>query len=883
MKRELSKIIFHKLTVTAAAIGLIVPIATLGARAEETPHADLADASGETQAATSEPIPSDGTPALSGAAAAEPSSAAPSAVTPSPAAMMTEKAPEETLATTPSPVVMVTEKALEETPAATPSSVPMVSEKAAATPSPEISAAASQVVAQKDDAAALSSQPPAEEVQKSAGPEVVPVTGHPDQAPLKEAPDSNEKSESREDVLTPTSHAAAKDDTKPVKEPSEAKAQSSEEKDKPRLINEKEDSSEDEDDSEGVDAEDETSSQEPEVESKPKAAAKPVKPKARPTIIPFAPAPAVPTPAAPTPAASASAAPVPVPAKPVTAAPSEHKSDVMIPFAPKRTVTSILDLQPNKVSTSIQTSFGKVTLINLNPDVNIWYVLKLESSNGRSTEFYHFENIYPKNQLFTVRPDYGSGIVITKQYADMREEKECPLWSNESQMELRQAKSRNTPYVSLCEDKLYLRNKIEGYRTTKEWVVEFLRDNVWGGEAITDIVKKTIFKDKFLDSGSIGSSGKASGKLDGSENFPRNARINQEFAGQTIHPKELSIAVNGSRLDAMSIGEWYETKKGSGIFVSVIQAKLIAPDILSSYSQYVSPLDAIESAATDYLIAFDMTKVDLKFALGTEHPRLDWSPRTLPEVMVRGTKGPDGINNSTPLVATGLINLRDSKDVIATFTGGFKRSHSGFKWGELAKINKGSHYGFLENGVLFSTLNPHLATITVDINGDVQMRSWTPEDDFLKMKVKYARQNGVPIIDTDPTTQLPKPGAFVSNWTKGNWSGSNDQKFRALRAGLCLARKEAKKFLIYGYFTSVTPAAMARVFQAYQCEYAMHLDMNAPEHTYLAIYTENSDKGGRAPQQLTDGMKVLDERFKGNVPRFIGYPDNRDFFYLIKK
>ena len=98
-----------------------------------------------------------------------------------------------------------------------------------------------------------------------------------------------------------------------------------------------------------------------------------------------------------------------------------------------------------------------------------------------------------------------------------------------------------------------------------------------------------------------------------------------------------------------------------------------------------------------------------------------------------------------------------------------------------------------------------------------------------------------------------------------------------------MQRHGERNFLIYGYFSSVTPAAMARIFQAYQCEYAMHLDMNAPEHTYLAVYTEQGEKGGRVPEQLTTGMRVLDERFQGNVPRFIGYPDNRDFFYLIRR
>ena len=80
----------------------------------------------------------------------------------------------------------------------------------------------------------------------------------------------------------------------------------------------------------------------------------------------------------------------------------------------------------------------------------------------------------------------------------------------------------------------------------------------------------------------------------------------------------------------------------------------------------------------------------------------------------------------------------------------------------------------------------------------------------------------------------------------------------------------------------MTPSAMTRVFQAYGCRYAMHLDMNALEHTYLAIYP--SDGKSVKIEHLISGMKVLDKNFKKrDIPRFIGFPDNRDFFYLTRK
>jgi hypothetical protein len=73
------------------------------------------------------------------------------------------------------------------------------------------------------------------------------------------------------------------------------------------------------------------------------------------------------------------------------------------------------------------------------------------------------------------------------------------------------------------------------------------------------------------------------------------------------------------------------------------------------------------------------------------------------------------------------------------------------------------------------------------------------------------------------------------------------------------------------------PLGEARVFQAYGCRYAMLLDMNALEHTYLVVYQREGSK--LLVQHLIQGMSVLDQSGKGNyIPRFIGYADDRDFF-----
>jgi hypothetical protein len=122
----------------------------------------------------------------------------------------------------------------------------------------------------------------------------------------------------------------------------------------------------------------------------------------------------------------------------------------------------------------------------------------------------------------------------------------------------------------------------------------------------------------------------------------------------------------------------------------------------------------------------------------------------------------------------------------------------------------------------------------------------------------------------------------VNKWGPGNWSGSEDLKLRTIRAGAALQWNGKKRFLIYAVFSDATPSAMARVFQAYRCHYGMHLDMNALEHTYLAFYRRAGEQ--LFVDYLLQGMRVVDKTDSGGaVPRFLVYPDNRDFFFITQR
>ena len=58
--------------------------------------------------------------------------------------------------------------------------------------------------------------------------------------------------------------------------------------------------------------------------------------------------------------------------------------------------------------------------------------------------------------------------------------------------------------------------------------------------------------------------------------------------------------------------------------------------------------------------------------------------------------------------------------------------------------------------------------------------------------------------------------------------------------------------------------------------------MNALVHTYLAVYKKQGEK--LYVQHLIQKMNEADLTVKGAyIPRFLGFPDDRDFFYLTRK
>ncbi len=542
---------------------------------------------------------------------------------------------------------------------------------------------------------------------------------------------------------------------------------------------------------------------------------------------------------------------------------------------------TIVELQPfrRQYTTAFnnQGKTGKAVLIDLNPTVNIWYLFRIAWDDGARKDVYHLENPYPgKQRIMLTETEPGSLVIIQ----DGRRHP-CDLWPAEKTPVLDRAVQSGASYAPICGGRLYVRNPTKGHQTAIESVTDFLRDAVPGGESIVGFVRDTFFKDKFRKEGDLFDAPEAE-IISDSPDVPAPAFIDPAYRDRRVVPTDLGISLVQAPSRGVAPGRWYPAKDNPGIYVSLIQPGAVSPEVYREFPGSLKGLDSKARSALVYLIAFDLERFDLGFTVGTVHPRVNWSSRVPASVKNDRLPGPDGFDTTAPLNVNGLLSPVNTTRTVATFTGGFKRSHGAFKYGDLAMKNFGSHYGFIENGVVLSKLQPGLSTLYVLEDGTVGMKTWDKNDDALLERMVHARQNGVAIIEYDPVAQRSKPGALVGRWGPGNWSGSKDAELRTLRAGVAIQENRGKRFLIYGYFSNAIPAAMARVFKAYGCRYAMHMDMNALEHTYLAVYRQEGEN--LLVQHLIEEMNVLDESADGQyVPRFIGYADNRDFFYLMRR
>jgi len=520
---------------------------------------------------------------------------------------------------------------------------------------------------------------------------------------------------------------------------------------------------------------------------------------------------------------------------------------------------------------------GRATLVNLNPNVNAWLLLTLAWDGQDEPDTYHLQVAEPGTVTVSLDGRSPRGVWLSLRGRGFA----CPLWSGDpasgGEPALTAAREQGLPYAPLCGGLLFLRNPTRGHKTPIEKVTDLLRRHVPGGEALTGYVREEFFKDRFAETTPAERSALDAALAADVPGAPAPAHLAGERASDVLWAQNLGIEPEGAPDLRLPAGRWRPAAGVSGVYLSVVKPSLLHPDILAGQAAAVLPLDPVEKNALVYLVAFDLDRFGLGFALGTEHPALGWSER-IPERMYDDARpGPDGLDTSAPLVRTGMLNPVDAARVVATFAGGFKRYHGAFRSGDLAFKNDGSHYGFVEDGVVFSRLITGLSTVLVFDDGHVEVKTWADDDNARLGHVRFARQNGVTLVERGPNGVMP--GRLVKHWVPGNWSGNAASSLRTVRGGLAVLERDGKRFLVYAYFSAASPSAMVRVFQAYGASYAMLLDINALEHTYVAVYRRDGD--AIRVQPLVRGMEEKDGGTDTQVaPRFVGKPDNRDFFYL---
>ena len=341
---------------------------------------------------------------------------------------------------------------------------------------------------------------------------------------------------------------------------------------------------------------------------------------------------------------------------------------------------SIVDLQPFRTTTSIRIrdaggKEGLATLINLNPAINSWYLLRLNWGGGAPEEAYHLQNARPRTQTLLLEETSPNGLAIVRG----KERSRCDLWGADVREGLKDARKSALPYAPLCGGGIYLRNPTKGHQSPIEKVTDLLREKVPGGEEVVSFVRDTFFARLYQKKAeekveSKPAEGQQQRKAD---KGPASALVNPDQASRVLKAIDLGIEIEDSGANNMTPGAWYAAKDNPGIYVSVIVPDGIAPEILRSYPKRVNGLDSVESGQLVYLIAFDLKQFNLHYSVGTAHPGVGWSGHIPGQMKDKSLPGPDGIDTSAPLVRTGLINPMDAPRTVATFTGGFKRVSRG--------------------------------------------------------------------------------------------------------------------------------------------------------------------------------------------------------------
>ncbi len=559
--------------------------------------------------------------------------------------------------------------------------------------------------------------------------------------------------------------------------------------------------------------------------------------------------------------------------------------------APAQAARDVVDLQRYRSRQSLANTRGDtVTLTNLNPDFGAWYLLEWQL-DGQHAQF-HLE-VAARDGHPERRPAlalHADGLTLAMPGEAPRL---YPLWApaqagdtppgalNEAPAPVevfRPDFKSKSPYIPLCDGQVFVRRQQPGSSTGLEYTTDLLRSTSLGTWFV-EAAKPYLIPAPERGDERHEAPAQAPHAEDAA--YPLNAELNPKLAD--VLCKNRNLGIESEAAGEYRYGKWYKTTRHPGVFVSVMKPSAVSPAILDSHRDRVSALgmhdkNRKEAEGLVYLMALDMAAFRFGYSLGAEHPRVDWSGYAQGE---RNADGPDGFGTLKPLCTAGALAPYYLPYVSATFVGGFKREHSAFKRGPFSKVNRGSHYGFGENGVVCSVPRPGLATAAINASGDLELFTWPEADAGLGQCYPHFRQNGLPIIEALGADGASIPGAYCNNWFVAQWSGDQHGNVVTLRSGLGIQSVQGRRYLLFAHFSGATPSAMARVFQAYRVSYAMQLDMNTPNYCFASLYHRDAQGAIQGAEYLHEDMR------SGNGSdhslKFIQRNDTRDFFYVLQR
>ena len=137
---------------------------------------------------------------------------------------------------------------------------------------------------------------------------------------------------------------------------------------------------------------------------------------------------------------------------------------------------TVLELQQFRQSSSAPITSGSgregvATLVNLNPTIDTWYLLRIAWKDGAAEPASHLEAAKPHEAHLILDERYPAGIVVQSG----NDRHPCELFGSSSGSggALEQARRSKLAYVPLCEGRVYLRNPVAGHTTTLESTVDF--------------------------------------------------------------------------------------------------------------------------------------------------------------------------------------------------------------------------------------------------------------------------------------------------------------------------------------------------------------------------------------------------------------------------